>query len=171
MPNPELLPGFSSWKLFLMETPVSCCKSSSSSKSQGLLLPPLQLHCLPPLGFVYFWLNSPSTVLVACSYLSPSGKAVIWVTLGAEPFRCGAQFSPCQAPVWPTDHFNLRLGTEARPFPLPAWGEAEVPKCGWYLLPEAVSVPSSDSPHVPPVPGLTATNVTTFAVLTWVPSL
>lgn len=54
LPNPELLPGFLYWKLFLMETPVSCCKSSSSSKSQGLLLLPWQLHCLPLLGFVYF---------------------------------------------------------------------------------------------------------------------
>lgn len=96
---------------------------------------------------------------------------MIWVTLRAEPLHCGAQFSPRKAPVWPTDHFNLCLGTEARPFPLPAWGEAEAPKYRWYLLAEAASVHSSDSPHVPPVPGSMAIRVTSLAVLTWVPLL
>jgi len=40
-----------------METPVSYSKSNSSSKSQGLMLSPLQLeqlHCLSLLRFVYF---------------------------------------------------------------------------------------------------------------------
>ena len=48
LPNPQLLPGFLSWKPFLMEAPVSYGKSSSSSSlSHSLLLPPVQLHCLP----------------------------------------------------------------------------------------------------------------------------
>lgn len=70
----------------------------------------------------------------------------------------------------PLTTFTSALAPRLGPFPLPAWQEAEVPKHGWYLLAEAVSVPHP-TPCVPPVPGPVATGVTSLAVLTWVPSL
>lgn len=88
LPNPELLPGFLSWKPFLMGTPLCCGKSNSSSESQGSMLSPSQLDqlcCLPLLHSRYFSFNSPSRVFCGLLSLSPSGQAVIWVSLGAEP--------------------------------------------------------------------------------------
>lgn len=87
LPNPELLPGFLSWKLFLMGTPL-CCGKSNISESQGSMLSPSQLDqlcCLPLLHSRYFSFNSPSRVFCGLLSLSPSGQAVIWGSLGVEP--------------------------------------------------------------------------------------
>lgn len=95
------------------------------------------LHCCLLLGFVSFWVKFSNSILVACSYLNSLGPAVIGVTLGAAPLLCGAQLSPCQAPVGPTDCFNLCLAAEAWPFPLPAQEEAKHQSMGgtcWLRL-------------------------------------
>lgn len=101
LPNPELLPGFLSWKPFLMGTPLSCGKSNSSSKSQGSMLSPLQLdqlYCPPLLHSRYFSLNSPSRVLwLALSEPFWAGSDL--GQLGSGTLCCGALAKPRCGPL------------------------------------------------------------------------